>query len=87
MSVCLRTSQCCLLTLSQILHVKILSTTLKVNVSLFEDKSVLSAYTESDPACKDSLNHLKGNCQSDHMFDPTPGLYLRVCTKNSFLIS
>ena len=42
-----------------------------------EDKSVLSAYTESDPACKDSLNHLKGICQSDHMFDPTPGLYLR----------
>ena len=30
-----------------------------------EDKSVLSAYTESDPACKDSLNHLKGKCQSD----------------------
>ena len=45
---------------------------------------MLSAYTESDPACKDSLNHLKGNCQSDHMFDPTPGLYLRVCTKNNF---
>ena len=48
---------------------------------------MLSAYTESDPAFKDSLNHLKGNCQSDHMFDPPPGLYLRVCTKNNFLIS
>ena len=46
------------------LHVKIHSTTLKVNVSLIEDKSVLSAYTESDPACKDSLNHLKGKCLS-----------------------
>ena len=54
---------CCLLSQSQILLVKILSTTLKV--SLIEDKSVLSAYTESDPACKDSLNHLKGKCQSD----------------------